>query len=71
MASIWLVQRVDKRSVWGFVIGLIGQPFWIYATYKTQQWGMLGVSIWWGYWQFQGIVKRFDLKTYLSKHHGK
>lgn len=25
------------------IFGLIGQPFWFYATYSTEQWGMFAL----------------------------
>jgi hypothetical protein len=42
--GIWLSQ--DKRENWrrfACLAGLLGQPFWFYATYKAQQWGMFGL----------------------------
>ena len=39
--GIWLSQ--DKREAWrkwACVFGMIGQPFWFYATYTNEQWGM-------------------------------
>lgn len=33
------------------VFGLLSQPFWFYATYTTQQWGMLALcAIYAGVW---------------------
>jgi hypothetical protein len=57
--SIWMIQRKEDWSKWGFVIGIIGQPFWIYTTYSAKQWGILAVSIWFLYCYIQGISKRF------------
>lgn len=28
---------------WACVLGLIGQPFWFYATWKASQWGMFAL----------------------------
>ena len=28
---------------WASVMGLIGQPFWLIATYKAGQWGIFGL----------------------------
>jgi hypothetical protein len=34
-----------KRPVVGFGFGLLGQPFWLYATWTAHQWGMFAVSV--------------------------
>ena len=46
IASIWLVN--DPRTShqrWACVIGLIGQPFWFYASWQADQWGIFALSI--------------------------
>lgn len=30
---------------WGYLIGLLAQPFWYCATYRHEQWGMFIVSL--------------------------
>ncbi|WP_050465112.1 hypothetical protein [Herbaspirillum autotrophicum] len=29
---------------WACIFGLIGQPFWFYASFKATQWGIFGLS---------------------------
>lgn len=41
-AAIFLI---SKKIKWGFVAGLISQPFWIITTYLNKQWGVFIVSI--------------------------
>ncbi len=36
---------VAKKNKWGFVIGLISQPFWIITSYVNEQWGVFFFSI--------------------------
>ncbi len=45
IASIWLSQdpRHDWRK-WACIIGLIAQPFWLYATWKAEQWGIFALT---------------------------
>lgn len=44
---------------WGFVVGLASQPFWIIATWRARQWGILLLAIFYcGAWS-QGIFNRF------------
>lgn len=32
-----------KYQKWACVFGLIGQPFWFYTSYRTQQWGIFAL----------------------------
>jgi hypothetical protein len=43
--ALALISRssVDRR--WGFVVGLAGQPGWLYVTWSADQWGMLVVAL--------------------------
>ena len=40
--------RNPRMSRWGWIVGLAGQPFWIWETVRTGQWGMLLLSVWFG-----------------------
>jgi len=45
-ASAWLVH--DKRKtwrLWACIFALIGQPFWFYAAWKAQQWGIFTIDL--------------------------
>lgn len=43
--AAWINQdRRERVRRWACVIGLAGQPFWLYAGWKAQQWGALIVS---------------------------
>ena len=48
--AVWLSQdaRANWRK-WACIFGLIGQPFWFYATYKASQWGMFGLCFLYSY----------------------
>src|SRR6476620_6948040 len=58
--AVWLTQ--DKRESWrrwACIFGMLGQPFWFYAAWKAEQWGILAISLlstyaWargiWTYW---------------------
>lgn len=42
--AIWLSQ--DSRESWrryACLLGLAGQPFWFYATYTAEQWGIFAL----------------------------
>jgi hypothetical protein len=41
MASVWLSQDpLLERRRWACIVGLCAQPFWLYATWKAEQWGI-------------------------------
>lgn len=47
-----------KYAKWGPILGLIGQPFWLYSTWTAGQWGMfinaiLYTMAWgYGFWRY-------------------
>ena len=41
VSAIILVARKNK---WGFVLGLISQPFWLITSYMNKQWGVFLLS---------------------------
>lgn len=53
--AIWLVSRKEHWSRWGYIFGFISQPFFLWSTYKEQQWGIFLLSIWYTYAWGQGI----------------
>jgi nicotinamide riboside transporter PnuC len=58
--GIFLVARKNK---WGFVFGLLAQPFWLITSYTHGQWGVFLVTIFYtGSW-FYGIYVWFGKKT--------
>lgn len=45
IASIWLSNAPQfGHRKWAPLIGLCAQPFWMYAAYKAQQWGILAMT---------------------------
>jgi hypothetical protein len=42
--SIFLLSS-KRHNRWGFVVGLMGQPFWIISAIQTEQWEILAVSV--------------------------
>lgn len=62
VSAVFLSQ--DSRESWrkwACVFGLIGQPFWFWATYKAEQWGILVLCFFYAYSWARGI------KTYWMK----
>lgn len=66
VTAVFLSQ--DKRESWrkwAPVLGLLGQPFWFYATWKAEQWGIFALCFlytfsWargiWTYWIKKNVV---------------
>ena len=46
VTAIWLSQSNDvKYRKYACVFGLLGQPFWFYAAYHAEQWGIFAVCV--------------------------
>ena len=54
-SAIWLVGRTDKWKRYGYILGLLSQPFWLYSSFINQQWGVFVLSIWYAYSWSNGI----------------
>ena len=56
MVSIILITSPDSDAMaLGFVIGLLGQPAWLYSTYAQRQHGMFIVSVVFTYSYLRGL----------------
>jgi len=54
--AIWLTQQRNVSwQRYACLIGIIGQPYWLLATYEAEQWGMFGLSIFYSYSWLVGI----------------
>ena len=54
--AVWLTQ--DKRESWrrwASIFGMLGQPFWFYATWKAEQWGILALCTLYAYAWARGV----------------
>lgn len=48
--AIWLTQ--DKRATWrrwACIFGVFAQPFWFYAAWKAEQWGIFAMCMLYSY----------------------
>lgn len=50
---------VSIKNKWGFVFGLLSQPFWLYSSYVNKQWGIFFLSIIYAFSWFWGIYVWF------------
>lgn len=58
-AAIWIVARREPWAKWGWVLGLAGQPLWLWSTWHTQQWGMFLLSVFYTWAWISGIRANF------------
>lgn len=60
--GIFAIILVARKNKWGFVLGLLSQPFWILTSYLNKQWGVFLLSlIYCGSWSY-GIYEWFFKK---------
>lgn len=67
LTAVYLTQQSNEHiKRYASIFGLLGQPFWIYATYTTGQWGMLFLTACYTYAWLVGFynswLKRKSLK---------
>lgn len=72
VTAVWLTQQ--GRQEWkryACVLGLIGQPFWFYATFKAEQWGIFALSFCytysWGLGFWNNWVSPWRRAAYVRK----
>lgn len=54
-SGIWFVSRKEDWKRWGYILGLMGQPFWFYSALTNEQWGILALTAFYTYSWSQGI----------------
>jgi hypothetical protein len=65
-AAAWLSQ--ERRSSWrrwACIFGMLGQPFWLYATWKAGQLGMFVLSIVYAVAWMRGIWVNWISPSYV------
>jgi hypothetical protein len=54
--AVWLTQDADpRRRRWACIVGMIGQPFWIYMSWTIGTWGVFLTSLLYTYAWARGI----------------
>ena len=68
--AVWLTQ--DKRESWrrwACIFGMLGQPFWFYATWKAEQWGIFALCTLYTYAWARGVWTHW-LSPYVQASSG-
>lgn len=68
-SSAWFLARPGPLLKWGYVLGLLAQPFWFYSAMSAGKTGMVVMCFWYTYCSALGIKNRFGdkMKTDLDK----
>jgi nicotinamide riboside transporter PnuC len=53
---------VSRNNRWGFVIGLISQPFWLLTSFINKQWGVFFLTVIYVFSWSYGIYQQFYKK---------
>ncbi|MFC1686719.1 nicotinamide mononucleotide transporter [Patescibacteria group bacterium] len=71
--SVSAIILVAKKNKWGFVVGLISQPFWFITSLANEQWGVFITSIIftfsWIFGIYNWFFKKKDQKELPERHH--
>jgi hypothetical protein len=54
-SAVWFIGRLEAWRRWGYVLGLMSQPAWLYASIHHEQWGIALLSAWYTYSWGQGV----------------
>lgn len=44
--SVWLLGSKSRWQRWGYILGLLGQPFFFYTSLVHEQWGVFAMAVW-------------------------
>ncbi len=65
--AVWLSQDSrHKWRRWSCVLGVVGQPFWFYAAWKAEQWGIFALCFLYSYAWGRGVWNNW---IKVSKEH--
>jgi hypothetical protein len=53
--AVWVVGWSGRHRRWGYIIGLIVQPFWFITLYMNEQWPLFVVAFLYTFSWLQGI----------------
>jgi hypothetical protein len=60
VTAVWLSQDSRPRwRRWAGIFGLIGQPFWMYTSWKASQWGIFGLCFLYTYCWVRGLRQQW------------
>lgn len=65
--AMWLTQQNNESlKKYAPIVGLIGEPCWLYSTYQTAQWGIFALSVVFMFIWAQGLYNHYKKGDYSS-----
>lgn len=62
-SAVWLLtSKSEKRQLAGCVLGVFGQPLWLWSTWVCGQWGIFALSVVFLYSYGKGAIVRWRNK---------
>lgn len=58
-SAIWMVGKTGNVRKWGFIVGLMGQPFWFYTAWEAQQYGIIAMCLFYTYSWGNGVYQNW------------
>jgi hypothetical protein len=58
-AAVWVVGWGGKHRRWGYIIGLVCQPFWFITLYENKQWPVFAVSFLYAFSWANGVYNHW------------
>lgn len=55
VSAVWLVGCKQHWRRWGYIMGMLGQPFWLYTTLTHEQYGIAAMTVLYAYSWGRGI----------------
>ncbi|MHA6894760.1 hypothetical protein ACQUJT_11825 [Ralstonia pseudosolanacearum] len=59
MVSVALMNYDQRTQRWGALVGLLGQPAWLYLTHVSDEGGMFTASVFFTLCYSHGVLKGF------------
>jgi len=59
-AVVLLANKSGEVRRWGYLSGLLSEPFWVYSAVVADQWGVVILALWWGWWYWRGLVNNWN-----------
>lgn len=59
VTAVYFLTSKPTHARWGSLVGLCGQPAWLYVTAKGETWGVFAVSVWFLFCYYRGVARGF------------
>ena len=61
-AIFLLAQKRGRVRRWGYIVGLLSEPFWVYSSLTAHQWGVVALTAWWAGFYAIGAVNNWRVE---------